>query len=54
MDSAIRMISTLGLMGAMRSLSPAYEAETGVRSMPISRRRRRCSRDCAPARRPIS
>lgn len=30
MDSAIRMISTLGLMGAMRSLSPAYEAETGV------------------------
>jgi molybdate transport system substrate-binding protein len=31
MDSAIRMISTLGLMGAMRSLSPAYEAETGVR-----------------------
>jgi molybdate transport system substrate-binding protein len=31
MDSAIRMLSTLGLMGAMRSLSPAYEAETGIR-----------------------
>ncbi|WP_164940461.1 substrate-binding domain-containing protein [Bradyrhizobium zhanjiangense] len=27
----IRMLSTLGLMGAMRSLSSAYEAATGVR-----------------------
>jgi molybdate transport system substrate-binding protein len=27
----IRMLSTLGLMGAMRSLSSAYEAVTGVR-----------------------
>ncbi|OKO92826.1 molybdate ABC transporter substrate-binding protein [Bradyrhizobium sp. NAS80.1] len=27
----VRMLSTLGLMGAMRSLSSAYEAATGVR-----------------------
>ena len=27
----LRMLSTLGLMGAMRSLSSAYEAATGVR-----------------------
>jgi len=26
----IRMLSTLGLMGAMRSLSSAFEAETGI------------------------
>jgi molybdate transport system substrate-binding protein len=26
----IRMLSTLGLMGAMRSLSSAYETATGV------------------------
>jgi molybdate transport system substrate-binding protein len=31
MDTTIRMLSTLGLMGAMRTLSSAYEAATGVR-----------------------
>ena len=29
--NTVRMLSTLGLMGAMRSLSAAYEAATGVR-----------------------
>ncbi|MDE5441886.1 solute-binding protein [Bradyrhizobium sp. CSA207] len=31
MENVVRMLSTLGLMGAMRSLSSAYEAATGVR-----------------------
>jgi len=31
MDNVIRMLSTLGLMGAMRSLSSAHEAAMGVR-----------------------
>src|SRR6266702_2833782 len=31
MENVIRMLSTLGLMGAMRSLSSAYETATGVR-----------------------
>lgn len=31
MENVIRLLSTLGLMGAMRSLSSAYEAATGVR-----------------------
>lgn len=31
MDNVVRMLSTLGLMGAMRSLSSACEAATGVR-----------------------
>ena len=31
MDTAIRMLSTLGLMGAMRDLSSAYQAASGVR-----------------------
>ncbi|OAF05382.1 molybdate ABC transporter substrate-binding protein [Bradyrhizobium centrolobii] len=30
MENAVRMLSTLGLMGAMRSLSSAFEATTGV------------------------
>ncbi|MCP3469576.1 substrate-binding domain-containing protein [Bradyrhizobium sp. CCGUVB1N3] len=30
MENTIRMLSTLGLMGAMRNLSSAYEAATGV------------------------
>ncbi|MGY8662207.1 substrate-binding domain-containing protein [Bradyrhizobium sp. UFLA05-109] len=30
MENIVRMLSTLGLMGAMRSLSAAYEAATGV------------------------
>ena len=31
MDTSIRMLSTLGLMGAMRTLSSAFEGATGVR-----------------------
>ena len=31
MENVVRMLSTLGLMGAMRSLSSAYEAASGVR-----------------------
>jgi molybdate transport system substrate-binding protein len=31
MENVVRMLSTLGLMGAMRSLSAAYEAATGIR-----------------------
>ena len=31
MENVVRMLSTLGLMGAMRSLSSAYEATSGVR-----------------------
>jgi molybdate transport system substrate-binding protein len=31
MKNVVRMLSTLGLMGAMRSLSSAYEAATGTR-----------------------
>ena len=31
MENTVRMLSTLGLMGAMSSLSSAYEALTGVR-----------------------
>ncbi|MCK1545344.1 substrate-binding domain-containing protein [Bradyrhizobium sp. 147] len=31
MDNFVRLLSTLGLMGAMRSLSSAYETATGVR-----------------------
>jgi molybdate transport system substrate-binding protein len=30
MENVVRMLSTLGLMGAMRSLSSVYEAATGV------------------------
>jgi molybdate transport system substrate-binding protein len=30
MNNAVRMLSTLGLLGAMRSLSSAYETATGV------------------------
>ncbi|PDT89119.1 molybdate ABC transporter substrate-binding protein [Bradyrhizobium sp. Y36] len=30
MTNSIRMLSTLGLMGAMRSLTAAFEAETGI------------------------
>ena len=30
MENTVRLLSTLGLMGAMRSLSSAYEAATGV------------------------
>jgi molybdate transport system substrate-binding protein len=30
MENVVRMLSTLGLMGAMRSLSSAYEAASGV------------------------
>ncbi|WP_284273436.1 substrate-binding domain-containing protein [Bradyrhizobium iriomotense] len=30
MENTVRMLSTLGLMGAMRSLSSAYQAATGV------------------------
>jgi molybdate transport system substrate-binding protein len=30
MNKSVRMLSTLGLLGAMRSLSSAYEAATGV------------------------
>ncbi|MGV7216991.1 substrate-binding domain-containing protein [Bradyrhizobium sp. UFLA05-112] len=30
MENTVRMLSTLGLMGAMRNLSAAYEAATGV------------------------
>src|SRR5215831_9538349 len=31
MENTVRMLSTLGLMGAVRSLSSAYEAATGIR-----------------------
>ncbi|HEX9210572.1 MAG TPA: substrate-binding domain-containing protein [Bradyrhizobium sp.] len=31
MENVVRMLSTLGLMGAMRNLSSAYEAAAGVR-----------------------
>ena len=37
MENTVRLLSTLGLMGAMRSLSSAYEAATGAREAAVPR-----------------